>query len=65
MLGADEYLTKPINRRRLAAAIRKHAGTRSPQLDKALASEGWQVAEAGNLVPRIRDLIGAQRQSPE
>jgi len=61
MLGADDYLTKPINRRRLAAAIQKHAGGRSAKLDQTLTREGWSVAEAGTLVPRIQDLIGAQR----
>ena len=63
MLGADEYLTKPINRKRLAAAIRKYAGDGSTaQLDKALAKEGWSVAETGNLMHQIRTLVGAQRQ---
>ena len=63
MLGADEYLTKPINRKRLAAAIQKYAGEKSTaQLDKALAKEGWSVAEADNLMHQIRNLVGAQRQ---
>ena len=62
MLGADEYLTKPINRKRLAAAIQKYAGEKSTaQLDKALAKEGWSVAEADNLMHQIRTLVGAQR----
>ena len=63
MLGAAEYLTKPINRRRLAAAIQKYAGGKdaSGQLDKALAKEGWSVAETGNLAHQIRSLVGAQR----
>jgi PAS domain S-box-containing protein len=63
MLGADEYLTKPINRKRLAAAIQKYAGEKSTaQLDKALVKEGWSVAEADNLMHQIRTLVGAQRQ---
>jgi CheY-like chemotaxis protein len=63
MLGADEYLTKPINRKRLAAAIQKYAGEKSTaQLDKALAREGWSVAEADNLMHQIRSLVGVQRQ---
>jgi PAS domain S-box-containing protein len=63
MLGADEYLTKPINRKRLAAAIEKHAGGKGPggQLDKALTKEGWSVAKADNLMDQIRSLVGAQR----
>lgn len=61
MLGADEYLTKPIDRRRLAAAIQKHAGAGTGQLDDELSREGWSVAEPGSLVPQIRDLIGSQR----
>jgi PAS domain S-box-containing protein len=64
MLGAAEYLTKPVNRRRLAAAIQKYAGGKEArgQLDKALAKEGWSVAETGNLAHQIRSLVGAQRQ---
>jgi CheY-like chemotaxis protein len=67
MLGAAEYLTKPVNRRRLAAAIQKYAGGKdaSGQLDKALAKEGWSVAETGNLAHQIRNLVGAQRQPTE
>lgn len=64
MLGASEYLTKPINRRRLASVIKKHARSQQPsgQLDKALEDEGWSVAEPGNLMTEIRGIIGAQRQ---
>ncbi len=64
MLGASEYLTKPINRRRLASAIQKHAKNPDPgpQLDKALAAEGWSVAEPTNLMTEIRGIIGTQRQ---
>jgi YesN/AraC family two-component response regulator len=66
MLGADEYLTKPINRKRLAAAIQKYAGEKSAaQLDKALAREGWSVAEADNLMHQIRSLVGARHQPSE
>jgi PAS domain S-box-containing protein len=64
MLGAAEYLTKPINRRRLATAIQKYARSKTPssQLDQALTEEGWKVAEADNLMHQIRGIIGAQRQ---
>lgn len=64
MLGADEYLTKPINRRRLASAIQKYARSQvpSPQRDRALTEEGWSVAEADKLMHQIRGIIGAQRQ---
>jgi PAS domain S-box-containing protein len=65
MLGAAEYLTKPVNRRRLAAAIQKYAGGKDAggQLDKALVKEGWSVAETGNLAHQIRSLVGTQRQT--
>jgi len=59
-LGASEYLTKPIDRKRLLALVRRHVATGGPvlvveddggtrdllrrELDKA----GWRVAEAEN-----------------
>ena len=61
-LGASEYLTKPIDRKRLAALVKRYvpspaagavlvveddAGTRA-LLGKALGKAGWQVAEAEN-----------------
>jgi CheY-like chemotaxis protein len=64
MLGASEYLTKPINRRRLASVIQKYARSATPstRLDQALAKEGWNVAEADHLLSQIRGILGAQRQ---
>src|SRR5262245_19174176 len=61
-LGASEYLTKPIDRKRLAALVKRYvptaaagpvlvveddAATRS-MLGKTLAKAGWQVTEAEN-----------------
>ena len=61
-LGATDYLTKPVDRDRLAALVRKYrrtsgrdvvliveddAGTRD-MLRKTLEKDGWQVAEAEN-----------------
>jgi hypothetical protein len=61
-LGATDYLTKPVDRDRLAALVRKYrrpgardrvliveddAATRS-MLRKALERDGWDVAEAEN-----------------
>jgi PAS domain S-box-containing protein len=61
-LGATDYLTKPVDRDRLAALVRKYrrqgardvvliveddAGTRD-MLRKTLEKEGWDVAEAEN-----------------
>jgi DNA-binding response OmpR family regulator len=61
-LGATEYLTKPVDRERLAAIVRKYrrAGTRDlvlvveddpatrAMLRTALERDGWEVAEAEN-----------------
>ena len=61
-LGATDYVTKPVDRDRLAALVRKYrrqsgrdvvlvveddAGTRD-MLRKTLEKEGWEVAEAEN-----------------
>jgi PAS domain S-box-containing protein len=61
-LGATDYLTKPVDRERLAALVRKYrrhgvrdvvliveddVGTRD-MLRKTLEKEGWEVAEAEN-----------------
>jgi PAS domain S-box-containing protein len=61
-LGATDYLTKPVDRDRLSALVRKYrrasgrdtvlvveddAGTRD-MLRKTLEREGWDVAEAAN-----------------
>jgi PAS domain S-box-containing protein len=62
MLGASEYVTKPIDRERLAAALRKyHVTGQDAQvliveddeptrqvLRRTLAKQGWTVAEAQN-----------------
>ena len=59
-LGASDYLTKPINRDRLVAAVRKHAppfcrvlvveddAEMRELLQRFLQSEGWVVVEAQN-----------------
>jgi len=59
-LGASEYLTKPIDRERLVAAVRKHApppcevlvveddAEMRQLLQRFLQSEGWVVVEAQN-----------------
>jgi CheY-like chemotaxis protein len=61
-LGASEYLTKPIDRERLAAILRKYAQSDRPRtvliveddagarglIRKALEREGWSVDEAEN-----------------
>lgn len=62
LLGASEYLTKPIDRERLAAALKKYRlGAGTPQvlvvdddettrqvIRRALLKQGWVVAEAEN-----------------
>ncbi len=61
-LGVSEYLTKPIDRKSLAAALAKYAPTGAPRsvlvveddvatrrtLRRALEQHGWQVEEAAN-----------------
>jgi PAS domain S-box-containing protein len=61
-LGASEYLTKPIDRERLAAVLRKYSGDGAPRsvlvveddpgarslIRRALEAEGWVVTEAEN-----------------
>ena len=62
-LGATDYLTKPVDRERLAALARKYrrpgareqrahrrgrCRARARMLRKALEREGWEVAEAEN-----------------
>ncbi|HSC28896.1 MAG TPA: response regulator, partial [Vicinamibacterales bacterium] len=60
-LGASEYLTKPVDRERLSAVVRRHVGgepravlvveddgpTRT-MLERTLAKDGWDVATAVN-----------------
>jgi PAS domain S-box-containing protein len=61
-LGADEYLTKPIDRERLRAVLARYRGAPVPLralvveddaevrgwLSRTLAAEGWSVVEAEN-----------------
>jgi signal transduction histidine kinase/DNA-binding response OmpR family regulator len=61
-LGADEYLVKPVDRDRLAVALRRHSGQGDPRpvlvveddpaarelVQRALEQEGWRVATAEN-----------------
>jgi CheY-like chemotaxis protein len=61
-LGAADYVTKPIDRRRLLQVLKKHCGVGVPGLGllveddpnirgplrRALEGEGWTVAEARN-----------------
>jgi PAS domain S-box-containing protein len=61
-LGASEYLTKPIDRERLAAILKRYAGAHGGRpvlvvedddatralLRRAVETEGWEVREAEN-----------------
>ena len=61
-LGASEYLTKPINRERLAAVLARYSRADAPRrvlvveddesaralIRRALEAEGWEVDEAEN-----------------
>jgi signal transduction histidine kinase/CheY-like chemotaxis protein len=61
-LGADEYLTKPVDRRRLAETLRRLCGPRDSRpvlvvdddpaarelVQRTLAQEGWEVVTAEN-----------------
>ncbi|HLG05692.1 MAG TPA: GAF domain-containing protein [Gemmatimonadales bacterium] len=75
-LGASEYLTKPVDRKRLAALVKRYVPTGAAGLvllveddrptrallGRTLAREGWSVAEAEN--GRIAlERIAAQRPS--
>jgi CheY-like chemotaxis protein len=62
LLGASEYLTKPVDRERLAAVLRRYQPTKAADvvliveddaptrdvLHRSLEKQGWQVAEAEN-----------------
>jgi len=73
-LGATDYVTKPVDRDRLAALVRKYrrasgrdlvlvveddAGTRD-MLRKTLEKEGWEVAEAENGRVGLQQVARAQ-----
>lgn len=61
-LGAADYLTKPVDRQRLAGILRKYAAGRQPAtvlvvdddadnrdlIRRLLVKEGWTIAEAAN-----------------
>jgi signal transduction histidine kinase/CheY-like chemotaxis protein len=69
-LGASEYATKPVNRRRLAQILRKYTCLQPPcpvlVIDDDLSSrtltramlqkEGWTVSEAGNGIEALRSM---------
>ncbi|MEP7325077.1 MAG: GAF domain-containing protein [Gemmatimonadota bacterium] len=59
-LGASDYLTKPIDRQRLTAVIKKYARDSSPSAFQD--QEGWRVTEAETLLAEIRGLVGARGQ---
>ena len=75
-LGATEYLTKPIDRRRMAAVLDKFRSHRTERLallveddpdaralmHKVLRDHGWSVAEAENGVVALKQI---ERQTPE
>src|SRR5207248_4110449 len=69
-LGASEYVTKPVNRRRLSQILKKYTCMRPPcpvlviddevssrSLMRALLEkEGWVVAEAGNGIAALESM---------
>jgi CheY-like chemotaxis protein len=69
-LGASEYATKPVNRRRLSQILKKHTCLQPPcpvlvidddpmsrDLTRAmLEKEGWVVSEAGNGIEALRSM---------
>jgi CheY-like chemotaxis protein/anti-sigma regulatory factor (Ser/Thr protein kinase) len=60
-LGASEYLTKPIDRQRLTAVVKKYVQGSSPA---ALQDqEGWRVAETESLLNEIRGIVKARAHS--
>ena len=60
-LGASEYLTKPIDRQRLTAVVKKYVQGSSPA---ALQDqEGWRVTEAETLLTEIRGIVKARAHS--
>jgi len=69
-LGASEYATKPVNRRRLSQILKKHTCIQPPcpvlvidddplsrDLTRSmLEKEGWVVSEAGNGIEALRSM---------
>jgi CheY-like chemotaxis protein len=69
-LGASEYATKPVNRRRLSQILKKYTCLQPPcpvlvidddpssrELTRAmLEKEGWVVSEAGNGIEALRSM---------
>jgi signal transduction histidine kinase/DNA-binding response OmpR family regulator len=74
-LGASEYVTKPVNRRRLSQILKKYTCLRPPcpvlVIDDEVSSrslmramlekEGWVVSEAGNGIEALEKM---QRERP-
>ena len=74
-LGASEYVTKPVNRRRLSQILKKYTCLRPPcpvlviddevssrsLLRAMLEKEGWMVSEAGNGIEALESM---QRERP-
>jgi len=72
VLGAADYLPKPVDRERLAAVVRRYRGTRRPApalvieddlaarelLRRTLEQDGWRVEVAGNGRDGLRALEG-------
>ncbi len=70
VLGAAEFLPKPVERERLAAVVRRYRGARSPApalvveddpaardvMRRTLEQDGWQVSEATNGREGLREL---------
>jgi signal transduction histidine kinase/DNA-binding response OmpR family regulator len=74
-LGASEYVTKPVNRRRLSQILKKYTCLRPPcpvlviddeastrsMMRAMLEKEGWVVSEAGNGIEALESM---QRERP-
>ncbi len=70
VLGAADFLSKPVDRARLAAAVRRYRGARTPPqalvveddaasrevLRRTLEQDGWSVMEAHNGLEGLRAL---------
>ncbi len=76
VLGAADFLEKPVEKERLAAVLRRYRGSRSPAqalvveddpaarevMRRTLEQDGWQVSEASNGREGLREL---QRVVPD